>query len=418
VDVRVLGSAREVGRSAFHVKAGSTKFLLDYGVSMRREPVFPIHVQPREISAVLLTHSHLDHSGGTPIFFFGDNVELLSTPLTSEITKILIEDFLNLSGPLLPFEYLELLNMMKKTRRIIPDHLSELGEAQVKFVNAGHTPGASMILVEHNGKRMLYTGDMNSDDSQLQLGASNDFGDLDLLITESTYSQSDHPNRRDLETEFVQFAKEVVERGGTLLVPAFSVGRAQELMCVLHAHSFPYTVAMDGMALKTNEILLRFQEYLRDPALFRRSLEKTEMVTTWSRRRKLVETPCVLISPAGMLVGGASVFYLSEIAKNRNNGIAIVSFQVPGSPGRSLLDKGMTLVNGKPTHVKAEIKRFDFSGHSGRKELFNFISRIKGSPKIWTVHGEPESCVKFAEEIRNQFGLDAKAPNLGESISV
>jgi putative mRNA 3-end processing factor len=171
---------------------------------------------------------------------------------------------------------------------------------------------------------------------------------------------------------------------------------------------------MDGMALKVNEILLRYQEYIKDPTLFRRTLEHTELITGWNQRRRFIQKPGVIISPAGMLVGGASVFYNQRLSLKEKNGIALVSFQVPGSPGRTLLDRGLTLINGKPTRVRAEVKRFDFSSHSGRNTLLPDLRQIKGSPKFMTVHGEEESCVNLAEELHRELGVEAVAPKAGE----
>ena len=117
-------------------------------------------------------------------------------------------------------------------------------------------------------------------------------------------------------------------RGGTLFIPAFSVERAQEIASVLKAGNFKYKVAMDGMALKANEIMLRNPSFLRDPEMFKKILSEIEWVQGWHRRKQLIKEPGVIISPAGMLVGGTALFYLQEIAKSPNNGI-VFSF-VPG----------------------------------------------------------------------------------------
>lgn len=418
MEITPLGAAREVGRSAFLIKGNDTKLLLDFGVLMQREPVFPVHVQPKDVDAILLTHAHLDHSGAAPLFYLGEGKDLYATPLTIEIAKLLIEDFLKISGFYLPFEFIDLLAMMKRSNGIGFNERFQLGEFAATFLEGGHIPGGGSIILENGGKRVLYTGDIDSIETKLLRGAVTSFGELDAVITESTYSMVDHPSRVEVESQFVAYAKEVVERGGTMLVPAFAVGRAQEIACVLKAANFPYPVAMDGMALKTNEILFRHQEYLREAALFRSSIENLELVTSWSQRRRIVETPGVIISPAGMLVGGASVFYIGEVAKLTRNAITIVSFQVPGTPGRTLLEKGLTLINGRPKKVKAEVRRFDFSAHSGRRELFEMFEGIKGGPKVLTIHGDEESCIRFATELHERFGLDAQAPLLGQKLTL
>jgi putative mRNA 3-end processing factor len=221
-----------------------------------------------------------------------------------------------------------------------------------------------------------------------------------------------------VEEAFTDFARQVVERGGVLLVPAFSVGRAQEIAMTLHKNGFRHPVAMDGMALKVNAILLRYQEYLRDPSALRRTFESMEEVVSWNQRRALVRKPGVIISPAGMLVGGASIFYNEHLAMDSKNGIAIVSFQVPGTPGRTLIEKGLTIYKGKPTKVTAEVRRFDFSSHSGNRELMAALKSVKGSPKFLTVHGEEESCIALADQLHREMNVEAYAALPGQDFEV
>ncbi len=419
MEVTFLGGAKEVGKSAILVKGKKNQVLLDYGASTGKVPSFPMHVKPREVHSVLLSHAHLDHSGGVPLFFLREGVKLLTTGLSLELSTLLLQDFIKLSGFYLQFEYLDLLTMSKNTERVsIGDEREVAEEFRARFPSSGHIPGGTTIIIENDGRRLLYTSDVNLRDSQLISGLDTNFGELDAVITESTYANADHEPREKIENDFVAFANEVVERGGVLLVPAFSVGRAQEIACLLRAKNFRHKVAMDGMALKANEILYRYQESLRDPELFRKALENLEVVSGWSERRRLVKTPSVIISPAGMLMGGASVFYNQSISQDQRNAISIVAFQVPGSPGRTLLDRGMTLMGGKLVPVKAEVRRFDFSGHSGRSELFEMISRLKGKPKVYATHGDGDTCDTFAKEITERFGFETAAPDVGAKITV
>jgi len=419
LEVTFLGGAKEVGKSAILVKGKKNQVLLDYGASTGKVPSFPMHVKPREVHSVLLSHAHLDHSGGVPLFFLREGVKLLTTGLSLELSTLLLQDFIKLSGFYLQFEYLDLLTMSKNTERVsIGDEREVAEEFRARFPSSGHIPGGTTIIIENDGRRLLYTSDVNLRDSQLISGLDTNFGELDAVITESTYANADHEPREKIENDFVAFANEVVERGGVLLVPAFSVGRAQEIACLLRAKNFRHKVAMDGMALKANEILYRYQESLRDPELFRKALENLEVVSGWSERRRLVKTPSVIISPAGMLMGGASVFYNQSISQDQRNAISIVAFQVPGSPGRTLLDRGMTLMGGKLVPVKAEVRRFDFSGHSGRSELFEMISRLKGKPKVYATHGDGDTCDTFAKEITERFGFETAAPDVGAKITV
>ena len=416
--ITVLGGAREVGRSAFLIENIEGRVLLDFGVQLTRPPAFPMHIQPRNVDSILLSHAHLDHSGGIPLFFISEGTKLYTTGLTLELSQLLIEDFLRISGFYLPFEYIDLLSMINQTYRLNLNEIVNIKGFTTTFLNSGHLPGAASIILTSKRKRLLYTGDINANNSLLLKGANTNFEELDAVITESTYATTDHLQRNNVEREFIAFAREVIERGGTFFVPAFSVGRAQEMACVFKKYNFPYSVAMDGMALKTNGILSRYPEYLYDSELFRKSIESIELIRGWNHRRRIVKTPSVIISPAGMLVGGAAVFYKTEISKRSKNAIALVSYQMPGTPGRTLLEKKIAIINGKPKKVKAEVRHFDFSSHSGRKELFDMFKGITGDPKVYTVHGEEKNCIQFAEELKTELGLDAVAPKTGDTYKI
>ena len=175
---------------------------------------------------------------------------------------------------------------------------------------------------------------------------------------------------------------------------------------------------MDGMALKVNEIMFRHPEYLRDPKVFADAINSATAIRGHSERKRAMEEPCVVISPAGMLVGGNAVFYLQQLSFDDKNGIALVSYQGEGTPGRKLLETGKVSTRGKDVNVTAEVKQFEFSGHADRNELFDMIKKIKGNPKVWAVHGDSESCEMFAKEIHEKFGLEAYATAVNETIIV
>ena len=254
-----LGASREVGRSAFLLEIENKKIILDYGVQIRHPMAWPLHVNPKEIDAIILSHAHLDHSGGVPSFYLSNDIKTYCTKPTAQICDLLIDDFINLSNDVtkqyLPYQHQELEKMKESIVDIGMNSEFNIGDIKVNFVNAGHMPGSVSVSIEGEGKRVVYTGDINSSDQNLVKGADTKYGEVDLLITESTYGVNDHPDREDVEEEFVSFAKDVTERGGTLLVPAFAVGRSQEIACVLKSHNYSLPVAMDGMALKTNRIL-------------------------------------------------------------------------------------------------------------------------------------------------------------------
>lgn len=415
-----MGAAKEVGRSAFLMKSENASILLDYGVLLKREPIYPVHVKPKDIDAVIVSHAHLDHSGFVPSLFLSQSseIEVLGTLPTFELSQLLIEDMIKISGYYLPFEYIDLLTMVKHSKSLQYRQPYTIKDVTFTLHESGHILGGATVLLKHAKKHLFYTGDINTRGSKLLRPADLDFDTVDLLIIESTYSQTEQAPRDQSERELLEYAHEVVERGGTLFIPAFSVERAQEIACVLKTNNFPHKVAMDGMALKANEIMMRHPTFLRDAEVFKRSVGEAEWITGWNRRKKIVKEPCVIISPAGMLVGGSAVFYIQELAKNKKNGIALVSFQGERTPGRELLERRVATFDGKVVKCSADIKRFEFSGHNSRSELFEILDRLKGNPKVLTVHGDEISCVKFAGEIREKYGYDASAPNVGEIIEI
>jgi putative mRNA 3-end processing factor len=418
--ISVLGAGKEVGRSAFLVTCENINILLDYGVLLKREPIFPLHVRPKDINAVVLSHAHLDHSGYIPSLFLSSSTDIpvLGTLPTFELSQLLIEDMIKISGLYLPFEYLDLINMINHCKNLQYREKHSVGDVDISLYESGHVIGGASIMMEYQGKRIFYTGDINTRGSKLLRPADLDLPNIDLLIIESTYSQTEQMPREESERRLLDFAYEVVDRGGTLFIPAFSVERAQEIACVLKTHQFKHKVAMDGMALKVNEIMLKYTSYLRDPEIFKKAVLEAEWVHGWQRRKQLAREPGVIISPAGMLVGGSAVFYLQEIAKDPKNGVAMVSYQGEGTPGRALLDKKIITYDGKMRKCLAEVNRFEFSGHNSRSELFEILDKIKGNPEVLAIHGDGNSCTRFAEEIQDKYGFKAKAPSQGDVIEI
>jgi putative mRNA 3-end processing factor len=413
-----LGGAREVGRIGISVKSEKTQVLLDYGVMLDREPGFPMHVPPKEVDALILTHSHLDHSGALPIFYIEGKRPLYTNKLNLELTQLLIRDFIHLSGYYLPFEYLELGAMMRSNTHLEFKAREEVGDMQFQLLNAGHTPGSAHVLVEANGKRLLYTGDFNTDESKLLPGATMDYGNLDAVIIESTYANEDHTERAELEKRFVEACTEVVEKGGIVLVPAFGVGRSQEMATILAAHHFEYPITLDGMTREASRIIMNYKEFLRDPKMFMDAMHSLDWVDGWRDRRRAIKTPGVIISTAGMLKGGPAAFYMSKLGKRANNAVYLVSYQIPGTPGKELLDKGICTIDGKVRKVKARYEHFDFSSHCGASQLKDALRKIGGKPKVFCVHGAEGNCELFANWAKTELGLEAYAPKTGDYFEV
>jgi putative mRNA 3-end processing factor len=418
IQIKFLGGAREVGRSAIAVKTQKTQVLLDYGVMLNHTPGFPMHIPPKDINAIILTHSHLDHSGAIPVFYIRGSKPLYTNRLSAELNQLLITDFIHLSSYYLPFEYLELKSMMKNSKHLDYGVQEKIGDIKFQLLNAGHIPGSAQILIEAEGKKLLYTGDLNTVDTRLLKGAKMEHKDLDAVIIESTYADEEHTDRLELEKRFIMETTDIVEKGGIALIPAFGVGRSQEIACVLAAHHFEYPVTIDGMIRGANTIMMRYGQFLRDAKLLREALHSAHWIEGWRDRRKAAKKPGVIISTAGMLKGGPAIFYMSKIGKKTNNAVFLVSYQIPGTPGRQLLDKEICVIDGKMRKIKARVGHFDFSSHCGANDLKEAVKKLGGNPKIYVDHGAEGNCKLFAKWINKELGLKAKAPKTGDTFKI
>ena len=203
--------------------------------------------------------------------------------------------------------------MMQHAKQIQFKEKIVRGDTKFELRSSGHVLGGSTVLVESDKKKLFYTGDINLRGSRMLPPADLDIGDVDLLITESTYSQEKQTPRSKSEHDFLEFANEVMDRKGILFVPSFSVERSQEIACVLENANFKHRVIMDGMALKVNEIILKHPEYLKEPEIFKDVLDRVVAIDEHRQRKNALSEPCVVISPAGMLVGGNAVYYLQQL---------------------------------------------------------------------------------------------------------
>ncbi len=416
--IRFLGGTREVGRTAIALETEKAQLLLDYGVMVNHAPGFPMHVPPKDVDAIIITHSHLDHSGAVPIFHIQERKPVYGTRLSFDLTQLLISDFIHLSGYYLPYEYIDLRSMIRNCVHLNYREKQTIGDIHFQLLNAGHLPGSGQVLLEADEKRLLYTSDYNTVETRLLYGADREYGKLDALIIESTYADESHPDRTTLEKEFVEHITEVVENGGTVLIPAFSVGRSQEVACILSAHHFEHSITMDGMAREASRILMNHTKYLRDPRLFMNAIHASTWVEGWKDRRMAIQKPGVIISPAGMLKGGPAAFYIQKLGKKRHDAVFLVSYQVPGTPGRELLEKGRCVIDGEMRRIKGKVERFDFSSHCGASQLQETIKRVEGNPTVYVIHGAEGNCERFARWIREETELEAIAPRAGDVYTI
>lgn len=448
IRVSTLGGFREVGRTSMYLHTPESKVLIDCGVNIAagdNENAFPYLNLPefsiQDLDAVVVTHAHLDHCGFVPyLYYMGYEGPIYCTPPTRDLMFLLHWDYLDVierEGKELPYARTFIKKLLKY---IIPLDYGEVTDIspdiRLTLHNAGHILGSS-IAHFHIGDglyNLAYTGDIKFEKSRLFEPANVRFPRLETLIIEGTYGGMNdiQPSRREAEQELMRIINDTITRGGKVLVPAFSVGRAQELMVALDEYMnqgilSQVPVFLDGMIWEATGIHTTYPEYLnkelrdqifhkgRNPFL----AEVFKRVTGSTMRKEVIDgEPCIIIATSGMLSGGPAIEYLKHLADNPKNSLIFVGYQAEGSLGRRI-QKGWKEIpmsdNGKTKVVQINmgIHTIDgFSGHSDRNQLMNYVRRLNPRPDRFVVcHGEESKCIELASALYKMLRSETKAPH-------
>jgi len=405
-----LGGAGEVGRSAVLV---NDALLLDYGMTTDTPPRYPLRDPAPD--AVVVSHGHLDHAGAVPALLSGSHrPEVHWTPPTAELARELGRDTLKLHGntPSLRF-HREALNRLGEVA--VEHGYGEPFEAAgmtVTLYDAGHIPGSAHVLVDDGGTRLLYTGDFHTEDQQLLAGTSAR-PEADVVVTESTYADHERAPRAAVEAAFAESVAATLWEGGTVVAPAFAVGRTQEAMAILDAHGVrPY---VDGMGTTITDIFRRHPVFLDDPEVLRSAASNARVVTGRDgQRRRIADGNEAIVTTAGMLNGGPAMTYVPAIRDHPTNKIALTGYQVAGTPGRELLESGRAEIDGRVMPVSAQVESYDLSAHADRAGLLAFLGAYEDAA-VLVVHGDDTA--GFAADLRAE-GFDASAPGNGDVVEV
>lgn len=412
ISIECLGASREVGRSAFLLQT-DRQILLDYGVKIFDKsgmPQFPTENISPDIA--IISHAHLDHSGFVPALYKHSRINWFSPPPTEEICELLWRDSMKIMEKRLPYG-LKHFNRATKNFRPIPyNHSFHSGETEITFTDAGHISGAAITTLDYAGKRVCYTGDFKMGETQMHSGAK-PVKDVDMLIIESTYAAREHPPRKKLEMQLIDEIRETVENGGTTLLPAFSLGRTQELIAVVRKYDKNVPVFVDGMGKELTRMYLNHPQYIKDPKSFRKAVNSVTMVRSIPEKKRASRTPGVIITSAGMMSGGPVLNYLFNV--NSKSKVIFTGYSIEGTNGWKLLNEGYITKDEHDLAVDLPVEYLDFSAHAGRSDILKFIKEANPG-KIVLVHGDTPEV--FAEELRAQFGYDVIAPFLGDRIEI
>ncbi len=415
-----LGGVKEVGRSANLVDTGTEKILLDYGLKLETRPVqYPKPVNTK-LNAMLLSHAHLDHCGAVPALFHEkQKCPIFGLEISRLFSKLLWHDSLKIARyekEKLRYSEKDIETALKKFFPIKYREPFKIGKTTVTAFDAGHIPGSVMFLLEKNGKTILYTGDFNTSDTRLVAGADMDIPHVDALIIESTYAGREQPNRQEQELKLIENVKNTLVNNGIAIIPCFAISRAQEILLVLDEYGINSPIYMDGMAQKATDIINQYPNLQNEYNAVKNAMVRTDIkfVDRSVKRKKIIKQPCVIITTSGMLSGGAVVYYIKKLFDRDDCSLLLTGFQVPGTEGDNLLKTGRYVNEDLDLPVEMNVKKFNFSSHADRSELFDFVKKV--NPKqVFCVHGDGTK--DFAEELR-QDGFDAVAPSGNEVFEV
>ena len=404
-----FGGADEVGGLAVMLEDGFGKVMFDYGLIPRDPPVYPLQAPP--VDEIVLTHAHVDHSGMIPWLTSRYPVKVHGTMPTKDVGRLLMLDSIKVArmeGFPEPYESADVDDTMRLFQVERFGNAFEVGGTEFIPRMAGHIPGAAMLEIRAD-RNVLFTGDIHTAETRLVQGAEH--VRTDVMVVESTYAGREHPDRRRTEDELIDKVNEIVGRGGQAVLPAFAVGRTQELLMILSKTGL--NIWVDGMGRKVNAMYNRAKSYVSSSDELRKACVNAYEVET-NEDRYHSDRADVIVTTSGMLDGGPALGYIERIRNDPKSGILMSGFQVEESNGYRLLSTGQLEINGVLEKINCEVTRFDLSAHAGHSEIVSFVNRCDPDTVI-LIHGDGEKRKMLADEFD---GRKVFMPKKGESIEL
>ena len=443
IRLSTFGGFREVGRSSLLLRTPQSMLLMDCGISVKNDAdPFPHLDLPefniQKLDGVVVSHSHMDHSGLIPYLYkYGYKGPIYCTAPTRDTMTMLQLDYLKIckrEGKKAPYSSKDIEKMLKHCITLDYGEVSDVTpDMRLTLENAGHLLGSSTVHVHigdglHN---VLYTGDLKYGHTRLFPPASTDYTRVETLIIESTYGNKIPPSHKEAEEKLVSLVKETLQNGGKVLIPAFAVGRSQEVISILTDTDIDVPIYLDGMLWDATAIHTAYPEFMskemQDKILHKQDNpftdDRLKGIGSYKERKAVLEEskPSIILSTSGMLTGGPVMEYLKELARKEKNRLIFVGYQGEGTLGRRI-QKGWERVpiegNNGGLELKLDVKTVEgLGGHSDKKQLINFVKNLKTKPRrILVDHGETSSSIHLAKALHKSVHTKTESPSNMETI--
>ena len=438
------GGAEEVGASCLFLELDGKKFLLDCGMRMTKSkdnlPDFRVIQENGGIDGILISHAHMDHIGALPVISREyPDAPIYCTLATKDLIRLLLFDSLKImekqEAEIPIFSEVHVKTMLDRILCFNPNNaISILDHIKATFFSAGHILGASSIYLTSDEGSFFYSGDFSITPQLTVEGAAIPKLRPDVAVFESTYGDRLHSNRQGEEKRLVDTVRKVIEEKGKILIPAFALGRAQEVILILkraiskkELPEFP--VYIDGMVKDVCTIYENHPNYLRNTHM-KKLLKGNHIftddcvvkVSDHAMRKKIMESsePCCIISSSGMLTGGPSQEYAKHLFSQENSFIAITGYQDEEAPGRNLLaladdesEEKLFTLDGVSYNVKCGIGKYGLSAHADKSQITSLVTNM-APRRIFFNHGEAKVIAGLASDVAKEMYAQIEVPSNNE----
>ncbi|MBI5077874.1 MAG: MBL fold metallo-hydrolase [Candidatus Yonathbacteria bacterium] len=447
--LKFYGAAGEVTGSNHILEGDGVSIMIDCGFFQgvkvcddKNNDKFPYN--PAAIDAVFVTHAHLDHVGRIPkLMNEGFKGKIYSTPPTREIAKLMLEDTLRVIAREAKVDGHEPLYREDAVEKAfvhweaIPydKEIVFKDDLRVRFRDAGHILGSAMIEMTHNGKKLIFSGDLGNSPSPLMPDTAL-LSDVDFLVMEAVYGDRVHENLLERANRLKEVIEETVARGGVLMIPAFSIERTQDLLFELNemveGKKIPeIPVFVDSpLAIKVTKVFEESKAYfnkeIQDTIRGGDDIFKFPKLRFTERSQdsiaiKDVPNPKIIIAGSGMSNGGRIMHHERNYLSDPKSTLLFVGYQAVGTMGRAL-QEGMKSVRIFDEDVLVRAKIVTIQGYSAHKDmnaLLEFVTAVGDSvKKIFVVHAEMGAGLFFAQRVRDYLGIDTRVPKSGDVVEI